>query len=354
MAMQSITISGLFSLLPVWFVTKLPVFIWGTMGSAKSSSIHKYVEDRRVEDPTFGFIDLRLSQLDPVDVRGLPSIDKEKKEASWIPFNSFPKEERDGKNGILLLEEFNSAIPQVQTTMYQLLFDRRIGDYILPDGWVVWALGNRACDGGHTYDMLAPVSNRFVGHYHLDPTVIDYTSHGLEVGVREEILGFLNWRPALLFSYNPDSSDLAFGSMRTWSYLSTLFNAWEATYEKIDYSNPPELFRVMVMNAVGEGEGIEFIAYLDGHGKRPNLDNIISDPDGSEIPEAMNICWAVISGLTNKYKSNRQIAGRLLRYACRMQAEFATVMVRQCTRVDSEFMENPEMVQFTRKFGDII
>ena len=343
MAMQSVTLSQLTSLLPVYWKLKLPVFFWGTAGSAKSSTVHRFVEKRDL-----GFIDLRVSQLDPVDVRGLPDIDGDS--ATWRPFDCFPNAERDGEQGILLLDEFNSGVPTVQCSLYQLLFDCKIGNYKLPDGWVVWACGNRSEDNGVTFDVPAPNANRFANHVHVDPTVDDFD----RTDIRDEVIGFLYFRPELLFSYSGDATDMAFGSMRTWTYLSRLIDAWEEVNGVIDHRKPTELFRKTVQNAVGEGEGTEFIAYLDCHGRMPNLNAIISNPEEGEVPTEMSVMWAVIAGLISHFDADHELAGRILRYSLKLSPEFAIVLARQCQKIDSEFVENIHMVDFTNKFGALI
>ena len=355
MAMQAVTLDQLKNMLPMYWHTKLPIFLWGTSGAAKSTSCHMFVDEMRKDDPEFGMIDLRASQLDPVDTRGIPSIDKEKKEAEWIPFNSFPNEERDGKRGILLLEEFNSAVPAVQCTFYQLLFDRKIGEYKLPDGWVVWALGNRSEDNGVTFDVPAPNANRFAGHLFVSPTVNDFVNFGIETDeIREEVLCFMLWRPELLFSFNSERNDMTFGSMRTWTYVSKLMDSWEETNGKLDLRKPDPLFQIAIKNCVGEGEGTEFIGYLDYHGRTPNIDNCLNNPDDSDVPSEMQILWAMVGGMVTRYKNNRQLAGRILRYSTRMHAEFASVLAKQCIQIDGEFAENPEYMAFVHKFGSVL
>ena len=355
MAMQSYTINQLRKVMPMYWHSKKPLFIWGPSGSAKSTSVHLFADDMKKEfDGDFEVIDLRASQLDPVDTRGIPGIDHETKLADWYQFQVFPRIGRNATRGILLLEEFNSAVPAVQATFYQLLFDRRIGDYVLPPEWVVWALGNQAEDNGVTHDVAGPNANRFIGHVVSNPTVNDFMDFGIENGIREEVLCFLLWRPQLLFSYDSNATNMTFGSMRTWHYVSDLMNSYEETIGEIDLNRPDELFIKSVKACVGEGEGTEFIGYLDYHGKTPNIDHLLGDPENSEIPSSIQICWAVVGGIVNKFKNNKALAPRILAYACRLKAEFATILVKQCLEMDSEFAEHPEFMSFTNKHGRLI
>ena len=117
-------------------------------------------------------------QLDPVDLRGLPRIAADQTE--WVPPKFLPT---TGK-GILFLDELTSAPQMTQAGCYQLVLDRKLGEYLLPDGWVVIAAGNPASERGVHFSMPRPLRNRFV---HLD----------LEAGPRRLVqVGGEGWGPA--------------------------------------------------------------------------------------------------------------------------------------------------------------
>jgi len=48
-----------------------------------------------------------------------------------------------------------------QAGCYQLILDRKLGEYVLPDGWVVIAAGNPASERGVHFAMPRPLRNRF-------------------------------------------------------------------------------------------------------------------------------------------------------------------------------------------------
>src|SRR5262245_26747070 len=114
-----------------------PAFIWGGPGVGKSSVVHQIAKKKKLE-----LIDIRAILLDPVDLRGLPRASKSG-ETEWLTPAFLPK---SGK-GILFLDELNVAPPMVQAACYQLVLDRKLGDYELPSGWYVCAAGNRETDG---------------------------------------------------------------------------------------------------------------------------------------------------------------------------------------------------------------
>ena len=144
---------------------KRPLMIWGPPGIGKSQAIEQVVNEKKEElgADNFRFEDLRLSQLESVDLRGIPDVTgnvTQWKKPSFLPTS--------GK-GILFLDEFNQATPEVQNAAFQLILDRKIGDYKVPDGWAIVAAGNRPQDLGFpenetpqgTVPMSPALANRF-------------------------------------------------------------------------------------------------------------------------------------------------------------------------------------------------
>src|SRR5690606_19509089 len=135
----------------------LSTMIWGPPGIGKSSIVAQTAARFGL-----GFIDVRLSQLAPTDLRGLPV--PEDGIARWYPPEFLP---RDGR-GILFLDELNMAPPAIQGMAQQLILDRKVGSYTVPEGWFIWAAGNRKEDRAAVFDMPAPLANRFL-HLEVEP-----------------------------------------------------------------------------------------------------------------------------------------------------------------------------------------
>ena len=129
------------------------VMVWGPPGIGKSETVAAVAKEFGI-----GLIDLRLSQLAPTDLRGLPVADHESKTSRWYAPEFLPRK----GSGILFLDEFNMAPPAIQGIAQQLILDRCVGNYTLPDGWLVWAAGNRAEDGAAVFSMPSAIQNRFV------------------------------------------------------------------------------------------------------------------------------------------------------------------------------------------------
>jgi MoxR-like ATPase len=130
---------------------QISTMIWGPPGIGKSSIVAQTATEHGID-----FVDVRLSQLAPTDLRGLPVA--EDGISKWYPPEFLPR----GGKGILFLDELNMAPPAMQGVAQQLILDRKVGSYTVPDGWYVWAAGNRKEDRAAVFDMPSPLANRFL------------------------------------------------------------------------------------------------------------------------------------------------------------------------------------------------
>ncbi|MGA3347215.1 MAG: MoxR family ATPase, partial [Terracidiphilus sp.] len=188
----------------------VPLHIWGACGVGKSQIVAQVADDL-----DFEFLDVRAVQLDPVDLRGLPRIKDD--QTQWVPPKFLPT---TGK-GILFLDELTSAPQMTQAGCYQLVLDRKLGEYVLPDGWVVIAAGNPASERGVHFSMPRPLRNRFV-HLELEADLNDWCKWAVGAGVRPEIIAFLRFKPDLLHTADATSDANAWPTPRSWEMASNV------------------------------------------------------------------------------------------------------------------------------------
>lgn len=248
----------------------LSVMIWGPPGIGKSSIVAQTAEASGL-----GFIDLRLSQLAPTDLRGLPVA--EGGVSRWFPPEFLPRKGR----GVLFLDELNLAPPTMQGMAQQLVLDRRVGSYVVPDGWFIWAAGNRKEDRAAVFDMPAPLANRFL-HLEVEACWESFKEHALSAGVHEHIVAFLAFRPELL--HRMDAQRPAWPSPRSWVMASRLHQAG-----------------LDIAPVVGAAAADEFRAYRDLYLELPSLEPILAGVEeaGSiAFPKEPSARYAVTIGLT--------------------------------------------------------
>jgi ATPase family associated with various cellular activities (AAA) len=247
---------------------KISTMIWGTPGIGKSSIVSQIAKAHQLE-----FIDIRLSQLAPTDLRGLPVA--EDGVSKWFPPEFLPQTGR----GILFLDEINMAPPSMQGMAQQLILDRCVGSYIVPDGWFVWAAGNRKEDRAGVFDMPAPLANRFL-HLQVEPDFESFKAYALGQGIHEQIIAFLSFRPSLLHKIDPQQP--AWCSPRSWMMASSL------------HSNGLDL-----APAIGMAASTEFQAFITTYHMLPDLKPIF-EGKGSHIsfPLEPSARYATTIGLT--------------------------------------------------------
>ena len=253
---------------------KHSVFLWGPPGIGKSSIMRKVANDRNLE-----YIDLRVSQLAPTDLRGLPFI--ENGQARFAPPSFLPTE----GTGILAIDEFNMASPAMMGIAQQLILDRCVGDYVVPEDWFIVAAGNRAKDRAAVSQMPAPVANRFI-HFNVESDLGSFKQYALLKGLNEQIISFLNFRPELLFDFNKNAT--AWPSPRSWEFANTLLS--------IDLE---------LDAAIGEGAAAEFYAYQSIYSRLPDVDAILQG-ERVDVPREPSLMYAVCGALVSRAKSAQE------------------------------------------------
>lgn len=252
---------------------RLSTMIWGPPGIGKSSIVMQTAVTHGLD-----CIDLRLSQLAPTDLRGLPVA--ENGLSRWYPPEFLPREGA----GVLFLDELNLAPPAMQGMAQQLILDRRVGSYVVPDDWFIWAAGNRKEDMAAVYDMPAPLANRFL-HLEVDPDFDSFKRYALQNEVHEQIIAFLAFRPGLLHKLMPQQA--SWPSPRSWVMASELHST-----------------RMDVAAAVGTAVAGEFKAFVSLYTSVPSLEEILQgDGDNIPFPEEPSLGYATITGLTTRANS---------------------------------------------------
>ena len=240
---------------------KRPIFLWGPPGIGKSDIVHQIGESLNAK-----VIDIRLSLWEPTDIKGIPYFDSNANKMVWAPPSELPDEEMASKHEriVLFLDEMNSAAPAVQAAAYQLILNRKIGAYKLPDNVDIVAAGNREADKGVTFRMPAPLANRFI-HLELSVNFDDWFAWSVQNNIHKDVVGFLTFSKKDLYDFDPKSASRSFATPRSWSFVSELLD------DNLDDNTTTDL----VSGAIGEGLAIKFMAHRSVSGKLPNPTDIL-------------------------------------------------------------------------------
>jgi len=321
-----------------------PVMLWGAPGVGKSQIVSEIAEKHQVP-----LIDIRLSQMEPSDLRGIPF--RSDQYVEWAVPSMLPDSERHGVEGILFLDEITSAPPSVSAAAYQLILDRRLGEYRIPRGWAIFAAGNRQGDRGVTYSMPAPLANRF-SHFELEVNLDDWVSWAFANGIDERLIAFLRFRPELLFDFDPSHNPVAFPSPRTWEFA-------HRALQKFD--DHAELLSPALQACVGPAAGIELAAFVDNMEKLPDIDAIIAG-ESLEVPKEVDLQYAVASALVGRALQAKGSGeaettyGHILDYASGFrQREMGVMLVSDMHRaIGQDLFSVPQFSRWAKAVADVM
>jgi hypothetical protein len=235
-----------------------PVMIWGPPGIGKSDLIAEIGQE--TGRPV---IDMRLLLLEPTDIKGIPYYDPATNTMKWAQPADLPTETYLS-NAILFLDEINAAAPSVQAAAYQLILNRRVGEYVLPPNVSMICAGNRESDKGVTYRMPSPLANRLV-HVEMAVNFEDWQLWAINNTVRADVVGFLTQHKHKLFNFDPKSPDKAFATPRSWFFVNQL----------LDDNLPESMNTSLVAGTVGEGLSTEFAAHRKYAAQMPRSEDVL-------------------------------------------------------------------------------
>ena len=352
LATRTVSINGAKSALRHAFKKRRPLFIWGPPGIGKSDAIHQLGVELNAH-----VIDVRLSLWEPTDIKGIPYFNSVDNTMSWAPPVELPNEELASKHDhvILFLDEMNSAPPSVQAAAYQLILNRKVGTYKLPDNVFIVAAGNREADKGVTYRMPAPLANRFV-HLELRVDFEDWLNWAIDNKIHKDVVGYLSFAKQDLYDFDPKTASRSFATPRSWAFVSELLD------DELGEGTLADL----VSGAVGEGTGVKFMAHRKVAGRMPNPSDIlagkVTELKVKEISAmyslTVSMCYELKDAADKKVKDWDKMADYFFRF---MMDNFETELVVMGAKValtnydlpiDASKMKNFD--EFHDRFGKYV
>jgi len=310
-------------------VRKRALFLLGPAGIGKSQVVFQassYLQDK--VDDWRGVVDIRLSQMEPTDLRGIPAADMANKIATWCRFDTLPQ---DGC-GIIFLDEITSAPQSIQAAAYQLVLTPE--DFGVPEGWMIIAAGNQKSDRGVTYNIGGPLLNRF-NQVEVVSVLEDFEEHAITQDIRPEVLSFLRDRPDYLHKFEPTGGEIKpFPTPRSWFAVSDM----------LSLNLPEEVRPELIKGDVGEEAGIAFEAHLRVYGEMPRIDDIL-EGKATEVPEKLNVLYCVAMGLATRLdKSNFDNAWKFLQ---KCPGDVQTLTVKLAYKRDKDLAKAPAFTQWS-------
>jgi len=336
------------------FRVKRPLFLWGPPGIGKSELVEGITKD-------LGglMIDLRLGQMEPTDIRGIPFYNKDKNIMEYAPPGDLPDAETAAQYPVvvLFLDEMNSAPASVQSAAYQLILNRRVGKYVLPDNVVMVAAGNRESDKGVTYRMPTPLANRFI-HQEMKVDFASWQEWAVQNKIHKDVVGYLSFAKQDLYDFDAKSASRAFATPRSWSFVSQLLN------DGVD----DETMTNLVAGTVGEGLAVKFMSHRKVASRMPNPADILSgkvkDLQVKEVSAmyslVISMCYELKGAVESKVEDKKfhEMADNFLGYMMKNFETELTVMGARIalTTYDLPFLPTKlkNFDEFHQRFGKYI
>lgn len=317
--------------LQAMYPTRKPVFLHGPPGVGKSQLAQQAAKAADVE-----FLDVRLVYHDPSDLK-FPLVKAEEEIVKWI--NSIFPKARDWK-GIICLEELPQCPPLMQATAMQLTLDRRVGEYILPDGAWVIACGNRAEDRAGAHRLITPLNRRFF-HIDVDVDAEDWQAWAIGANVDPCVRAFLRFKPALLHQFDPASGARSFPCPSAWVDISDVLPHMNGHLHAV------------ASGKVGDGPAAEFVAFRQIYMDLPDPDLVLQNPTGSSVPKEPSVLYALCGALVERIRGGK-LATNFIKYIGRMPDEFSVLAMQDGCRAYRDLMKAPGAPEWLRSHRDLM
>ena len=317
----------------------LNTMIWGGPGIGKSEIPAQIAEESAVK-----LLDFSANLFAPVDVRGIPYLAKMKETVKhftrWAVPDVFPIVDRDGEEGIFLIDELPTAPAATQNAFLQLLITREVGNYKIPDGWSIIAAGNRLTDAAAVYQMPSPVRNR-LAHYELEADLGDWVEWAVSNGVDTSVVSFIRYRPNLLYNFNPE--DYAFPTPRSWSYVDKRLKLPKVDEESLFYG---------VSALVGDGAAGEYIAFRQIYTELPDIDHLIDNPHTYKVDDNPAVMYALSGALAARACDAKM--ENIKKVIKKLPTEFQVITVKQSLIKDKTIIQHNAVDQWVSHNSTVI
>ena len=349
-ARQAVSVEAL----GVAVAARVPVLLWGAPGTGKTSVVKALADALGWPCET-----VIASIREPSDFAGLPIVVGEG--VRFAP-PAWARRLAEAGRGLLFLDELSTAPPAVQAALLRVVLERVVGDLELPAEVAVVAAANPPEQAADGWDLSAPLANRLCHlSWDIDPrAVADGLAGGwmppqvpqlpedwaAEFGLALALVAaFLHVRPALACAPPHDAAAAGRGwpSPRTWEMAARLWAASGAA------GSSEESRAALVRGAVGEGAGVEFLAWV-AEMDLPDPEAVLADPAGFLLPARGDRAYAAVAAVAAVVAANptpkRWAAGwQVLGRAAETAPDVAAVAARTLARCRPEGAPPPAELQ---------
>lgn len=317
-------------------------YIYGEPGIGKSDVVQQVADDYNLK-----LIDIRLSQMLPEDLTGLPRFDKTKNKASYVPFDTFPmetdEEPKHYDGWLIFLDELSSASEEVMSAIYSLLLGRRIGNRKIHPKAVIVAAGNLSSNSAIARPLPDTLITRLLP---CEMTVSgkDWVHWAVNTckNSRQDVVDFIKKYPDMLLSsgnHNDRVELETYPTPRGWAKVFNIMALHDqsvkqhnsnvsSAIEKNDLTELSETTKALLNSAVGSIASIAFIDYYKELLQIPHAWEVAQAPSSAKIPTDATSRAQLTEDLVEYYNENIASSGdHILTYMNRLPSENKSLFV---------------------------
>lgn len=240
-----------------------PLLVIGKPGIGKTCGIISSIKElnkKLPKDRQLGFKKILLGQTVVGSLSGIP-VSRPDGTVVRIQIPDLPNPAIDGEYGVLFLDEITTADEmQIQPALGLADDSRSLGEYTLPNHWIVIGAGNGPdCTNFVRLDDMT--LTRFAAYDINYSYKKDFRPYAHATGISEDIIAFLNFNPEACVrveSTDMDEAGKMFPCPRTWERLSIELKMREAMKKKVDIDNIGNF----AGRIIGTKAGREFGAFM--------------------------------------------------------------------------------------------
>jgi hypothetical protein len=309
-------------------------FILGAPGGGKSACAREVISELGIESDKI--VEFTASLRDPVDVLGVP--DNTGEYTRWVPPQEFYNLRRGVGRAALILEELSDAPVPMQNALCGVIYDRRAGNLMLSDELFIIATGNRTEDKSGANRITSKLANR-TRRFDFQETIEDWTAWALDKDIDPVLIQFLRFRPGLLSDF--DANRFANPTPRSWERVNL-----------IPSSLDNGLFFDNCAGEVGEGAAAEYTGFKRIYESLPDIDSILLDPVGSDVPQDPATLYALTGALARK--STKDNFDRVSKYLSRLSPEFNVMCTKDAIKLQPTIKHTRSFVEWASKNAEVL
>ena len=342
--------------LTVALQANIPIMLWGPFGIGKTQGLYQWANEHN-----YIVIDVRLSQVEPVDLRGIPFKDAETGRTMWAIPSMWPDPDDHTTQYIVFFDEINHGDQSTLSASFQAIQERMLGEYKFPDGCRFAAAGNRAKDRTYANELPTALKNRFI-HLEITSSYEGFTEHAIKAGFHPLVVGFSRFKPKAINEaiehgntdeeYNRVAEVLthnAIATPRTMEMVSKLlYAATDPKTNQIDYDS----IRPLINGAIGEETAVKFHGYAQFYKDLPDIDKLIKNPSNFDVPENPGMLYAICTALSARM--NDKNVNNIVKYITRMGNEYQAMCMKDALSRDISLLATPAFADWSDKNADIL